>query len=92
MLSIENIHKLAGKSIGDWKIDSLSEWGSDTYYIKVLRMDTTFDMYNFIIDRKKTKWGDYRISCFETRKEQYLPIESIRDRDEFIRFIITELT
>ena len=91
MLTIENIHKLAGKSIGDWKIDSLS-LGSDVYYIKVLRMDTTFDMYNFIIDRKKTKWGDYHISCFETGREYYLPIECIGDRDEFIRFIITELT
>ena len=91
MLTIENIHKLAGKCIGDWKIDSLS-LGADVYYIKVLRMDTTFDMYNLMIERRKTKYGDYRIYCFETRKEQYLPIESIRDKDEFIGFIITELT
>ena len=91
MLSIENIHKLAGKSIGDWKIDSLS-LASDAYYLKVIRTTSPYDIYNLIIDRKKTKWGDYHISCFETAREYYLPIECIGDRDEFIRFIITELT
>lgn len=91
MLSIENIHKLAGRNIGEWKIDNIS-LASDAYFIKVIRTTSPYDIYNLMVDRWKTKSGDYHISCFETNREYYLPIESIRDRDTFIRFIITELT
>ena len=90
MLNIENIDSLAGKYIGHWKINNISI-GNDIYYIKVIHNGSPFDMFNLMIDRDKTKHGDYHISCFETHKEGYIPIESIRDRDEFLRYLIDEL-
>ena len=90
MLVIKNIESLAGKYIGHWKINNISI-GNDIYYIKVIHNGSPFDMFNLMIDRDKTKHGDYRLSCFETHKEGYIPIECIRDRDEFLRYLIDEL-
>jgi len=91
MLIIENIESLAGKFIGQWKIHNISI-GNDIYYIKVLGPGTSFDMFNLMIDRRRTAHGDYHVSCFETGNEQCIPIEVIRDRDEFVSFLIHNLT
>jgi hypothetical protein len=48
-------------------------------------------MFNFSIGRVKTSNGDYLMYCQETGNRHYLPIESIGDRDIFIRFLIDEL-
>ena len=90
MLTIQNIDSLKEKYIGHWKIHYVGI-EMDTYIIKVIHNGSPFDMFNLMIDRDKTKWGDYHISCFETHKEGYIPIESIRDKDEFLRFLIDEL-
>ena len=90
MLTIQNIDSLNGKYIGHWKIH-LVQTNRNYYNIKVIHNGSPFDMFNLMIDRDKTKHGDYRLSCFETHKEGYIPIECIRDRDEFIRFLIDEL-
>ena len=90
MLTIKNIDSLKEKYIGHWKIHYVGI-EMDTYIIKVIHNGSPFDCFNLMIDRDKTKWGDYHISCFETHKEGYIPIESIRDRDVFLRFLIDEL-
>ncbi len=90
MLTIENIDSLIGKRMRHWKVNNLSI-GPDTYYVKVLHNGSPFDVFNLMIDRKKTKYGDYRIYCLETQKEHYLPIECIKDRDVFVEFLIDEL-
>ena len=90
MLTIENIESLAGKFIGQWKIHNISI-GNNIYYIKVLGPGASFDMFNLVIDRQRTEHGVYHVSCFETGNEQYIPIEVIRDRDEFLRYLIDEL-
>lgn len=91
MLTIENIESLAGRFIGQWKIHNISI-DKDRYYIKVIQNGSSFDMFNLMVDRQRTKHGDYHIWCPETNREHYIPIECIRDRDEFISFLINELT
>ena len=90
MLTIKNIDNLSGRYIGHWKIQS-AHIKPYQYIIKVVHNGSPFDTFNLMIDRDKTKHGDYHISCFETHKEGYIPIESIRDRDEFLRYLIDEL-
>ena len=90
MLVIKNIDNLKGTYIGHWKIHSV--WTEEDYYnIKVVHNGSPFDYFNLMIDRDKTKNGDYRIWCIETNVEHYIPIECIRDRDDFVRFLIDEL-
>lgn len=91
MLTIENIESLAGRFIGQWKIHNISI-GNDIYYINVLDTVPNFDTFNLMIDRQRTEHGDYHVACFETGNEQYIPIECIRDRDEFVSFLIHNLT
>ena len=90
MLVIKNIESMAGKYIGHWKINNISI-GNDIYYIKVIHNGSPFDCFNLMIDRCRTSHGDYRVSCIETNVEHYLPIESIRDKDEFVSFLIYNL-
>ena len=90
MLTIENIDFLKGKYIGHWKIHYVTK-SKDNYLIKVVHNGSPFDMFNFSIGRVKTSNGDYLMYCQETGNRHYLPIEDIRDRDEFIRFLIDEL-
>lgn len=90
MLVIQNIESLAGKYIGHWKIHNISI-GNDEYYMKVIHNGSPFDSFNLCIQRQKTKHGDYRVSCIETNVEEYLPIECIKDKDEFISFLIYNL-
>ena len=91
MLTIVNIDELAGLCIGHWKINGV--WTEDDYYnIKVMHNGSPFDMFNLMISRYRTSHGDYTIRCYDTQKEHHIPIECIRDRDEFIRFLIDELT
>jgi hypothetical protein len=44
-----------------------------------------------MIERQRTSHGDYTICCYDTNKEHHIPIECIRDREEFVRFLIDEL-
>ena len=90
MLTIQNINTLAGKYIGHWKIHNLSI-GDDIYYIKTIHNGSPFDMFNLMIGRVKTSNGDYLMYCQETDNRHYLPIESIKNREEFVRFLIDEL-
>jgi hypothetical protein len=90
MLTIENIDVLAGKCISHWKIHNISI-DKERYYIKVIHNGSPFDMFNLMVDRVRTSHGDYHIWCPETNREHYIPIECIRDRDEFVRFLIDEL-
>jgi hypothetical protein len=89
-LTIENIDTLAGKYIDHWKIHNISI-DNDSYYIKVIHNGSPFDSFHLNIDRRQTSHGDYRIWCSETDREHYIPIECIRDRDVFVRFLIDEL-
>ena len=90
MLTIKNIQSLSGKYIGHWKIH-LVLTTPEYYNIKVVHNGSPFDMFNLCIERKKTKHGDYRLSCFDNGAEHFVPIESIRDKDEFISFLIYNL-
>ena len=90
MLVIKNIDNLSGRYIGHWKIQS-AHIKPYQYIIKVVHNGSPFDCFNLCIERRKTKHGDYRVLCIETNVEHYLPIESIRDRDNFVRFLIDEL-
>ena len=90
MLTIKNIDSLNGKYIGHWKIH-LVQTNKDYYYIKVGHNGSPFDMFNLCVERIKTKCGDYRLSCFDNGAEHFVPIECIKDRDVFIRFLIDEL-
>ena len=90
MLTIKNIESLAGKYIGHWKINNISI-GNDIYYIKVIHNGSPFDCFNLMIDRRKHLYGDYRIWCIETNFSLTMPIEDIKDRDVFVRFLIDEL-
>ena len=90
MLTIQNIQSLSGKYIGHWKIH-LVQTNKDYYNIKVVHNGSPFDMFNLCIERIKTKHGDYRLSCFDNGAEHFVPIESIRDKDEFISFLIYNL-
>ena len=90
MLTIKNIDCLKGTYIGHWKIHYVGRV-VDTYLIKVVHNGSPFDMFNLMIGRVKTSNGDYLMYCQETGNKHYLPIESIGDKDEFLRFLIDEL-
>jgi hypothetical protein len=90
MLTIKNIESLTGKYIGHWKIH-LVQTNKDYYNIKVVHNGSPFDMFNLCVERIRTKHGDYRLSCFDNGAEHFVPIESIRDKDEFISFLIYNL-
>jgi hypothetical protein len=90
MLRIKNIESLKGTYIGHWKIHYVTK-SKDNYLIKVVHNGSPFDMFNLMIGRVKTSNGGYLMYCQETGNRHYLPIEDIRDRDVFIRFLIDEL-
>ena len=90
MLTIKNIASLKGTYIGHWKILYVGI-ENDTYLIKVIHNGSPFDCFNLMIDRRKQLYGDYRIWCIETNFSLTLPIECIKDRDVFVRFLIDEL-
>ena len=91
MLTIKNIESLTGKYIGHWKIH-LVQTNRNYYNIKVVHNGSPFDMFNLSIGRVKTSNGGYVMYCQETGKALYnMPIDDIRDRDTFIRFLIDEL-
>ena len=90
MLTIKNIDSLNGKYIGHWKIH-LVQTNKDYYNIKVVHNGSPFDMFNLCVERIKTKCGDYRLSCFDNGAEHFVPIECIKDKDVFLRFLIDEL-
>jgi len=90
MLTIKNIDELTGHYIGHWKIHYVTN-SKDNYLIKVVHNGSPFDMFNLSIGRVKTSNGDYLMYCQETGNRHYLPIESIGDRDVFLRFLIDEL-
>jgi len=90
MLTIQNIDSLKGTYIGHWKIHFVAKL-QNSYLIKVVHNGSPFDMFNLMIGRVKTSNGDYLMYCQETDNRHYLPIESIGDRDRFIRFLIDEL-
>jgi hypothetical protein len=90
MLTIKNIDSLKDTYIGHWKIH-LVQTNRNYYNIKVVHNGSPFDMFNLCVERQKTKHGDYRLSCFDNGAEGFVPIECIRDRDNFIRFLIDEL-
>jgi len=90
MLTIKNISSLKEKYIGHWKIHYVAKL-KDTYLIKVVHNGSPFDMFNLMIGRVKTSNGGYLMYCQETGKTKSMPIECMRDRDGFIRFLIDEL-
>ena len=90
MLTIKNIDSLKGTYVGHWKIHYVANL-QNSYLIKVVHNGSPFDMFNLMIGRVKTSNGDYLMYCQETDNSHYLPIESIGDRDVFIRFLIDEL-
>ena len=90
MLTIKNIDELKDRCIGHWKIHYVGI-EMDTYIIKVLHNGSPFDMFNLMIGRGKISNGGYIVYCIETGKTKNLPIEDMRDRDGFIRFLIDEL-
>jgi hypothetical protein len=90
MLTIKNIDSLKDTYVGHWKIRAIGI-EDDYYIIKVVHNGSPFDNFNLMIERQKTKHGDYRLSCFDNGAEGFVPIECIRDRDEFVRFLIDEL-
>ena len=91
MLTIQNIDSLKDTYIGHWKIHYVTK-SKDNYLIKVVRDGFSFDMFNLMIGRVKTSNGGYLMYCQETGKAlDSMPIEDIRDRDTFIRFLIDEL-
>jgi hypothetical protein len=90
MLVIKNISSLKGTYVGHWKIHYVAKL-QNSYLIKVVHNGSPFDMFNLMIGRVKTSNGDYLMYCQETGNTHYLPIEDIKDRDVFIRFLIDEL-
>jgi hypothetical protein len=91
MLTIQNIDSLKGTYIGHWKIHYVTK-SKDNYLIKVVHNGSPFDMFNLMIGRVKTSNGGYLMYCQETGKAlDSMPIDDIRDRDTFIRFLIDEL-
>jgi len=91
MLTIQNISSLKGTYIGHWKIHYVTK-SKDNYLIKVVHNGSPFDMFNLMIGRVKTSNGGYLMYCQETGKAlDSMPIDDIRDRDTFIRFLIDEL-
>jgi hypothetical protein len=91
MLRIKNISSLKGTYIGHWKIHYVAKL-QNSYLIKVVHNGSPFDMFNLMIGRVKTSNGGYLMYCQETGKAlDSMPIDDIRDRDVFIRFLIDEL-
>ena len=90
MLTIKNIDSLKGTYVGHWKIHYVANL-QNSYLIKVVHNGSPFDMFNLMIGRVKTSNGDYLMYCQETGNRHYLPIECIRDKFEFIQFLIDEL-
>jgi hypothetical protein len=91
MLTIKNISSLKGTYIGHWKIHYVANL-QNSYLIKIVHNGSPFDMFNLMIGRVKTSNGGYLMYCQETGKAlDSMPIEDIRDRDTFIRFLIDEL-
>jgi hypothetical protein len=91
MLTIKNIESLKDTYIGHWKIHYVTK-SKDNYLIKVIHNGSPFDMFNLSIGRVKTSNGGYLMYCQETGKAlDSMPIEDIKDRDVFIRFLIDEL-
>jgi hypothetical protein len=90
MLRIKNISSLKNTYVGHWKIHYVAKL-QNSYLIKVVHNGSPFDMFNLMIGRVKTSNGGYLMYCQETGKTHDLPIECIRDRDEFLRFLIDEL-
>jgi hypothetical protein len=91
MLTIKNIDSLKDTYIGHWKIHYVTK-SKDNYLIKVIHNGSPFDMFNLSIGRVKTSNGGYLMYCQETGKAlDSMPIEDIKDRDVFIRFLIDEL-
>ena len=91
MLTIKNIESLKDTYIGHWKIHYVTK-SKDNYLIKVIHNGSPFDMFNLSIGRVKTSNGGYLMYCQETGKAlDSMPIEDIKDRDTFIRFLIDEL-
>lgn len=90
MLTIKNISSLKGTYVGHWKIHYVAKL-QNSYLIKVVHNGSPFDMFNLMIGRVKISNGDYLMYCQETGKTKNMPIEDIRDRDTFIRFLIDEL-
>lgn len=90
MLHIQNIDSLKGTYIGHWKIQYVGI-EKDLYLIKVVHNGSPFDCFNLFIYRLRKSHGDYRIWCVETNVEHYIPIECIKDKDVFLRFLIDEL-
>ncbi len=91
MLTIKNIDSLTNIYIGHWKIHYVAKL-QNSYLIKVVHNGSPFDMFNLMIGRVKTSNGGYLMYCQETGKAlDSMPIEDIRDRDVFIRFLIDEL-
>jgi hypothetical protein len=91
MLTIKNIDSLKDTYVGHWKIRAIGI-EDDYYIIKVVHNGSPFDNFNLMIERQRTSHGDYTICCYDTNKEHHIPIECIRDRQEFVRFLIDELT
>jgi len=90
MLTIKNIDSLTNTYVGHWKVH-LVLTTPEYYNIKVIHNGSPFDMFNLIIERVRTKHGDYAILCYDTQKKTHIPIESIRDKFEFLQFLIDEL-
>ena len=90
MLTIKNISSLKGTYVGHWKIHYVAKL-QNSYLIKVVHNGSPFDMFNLMIGRVKTSNGDYLMYCQETDNRHHLPIESIKNREEFVRFLIDEL-
>ena len=91
MLTIKNISSLKGTYVGHWKIHYVAKL-QNSYLIKVVHNGSPFDMFNLMIGRVKTSNGGYLMYCQETGKAlDSIPIECIRNRDTFIRFLIDEL-
>jgi hypothetical protein len=91
MLTIQNISSLKGTYVGHWKIHYVAKL-QNSYLIKVVHNGSPFDMFNLMIGRVKTSNGGYLMYCQETGKAlDSMPIEDIKDRDVFLRFLIDEL-
>ena len=90
MLTIQNIDSLKGTYVGHWKIHYVAKL-QNSYLIKVVHNGSPFDMFNLMLGRLRVD-GGYLMYCQETGKAlDSIPIEDIRDRDTFIRFLIDEL-
>ncbi len=79
MLTITNIDSIVNTAFANWRIRNI--WTETDYYnIKVVHNGSPFDMFNIIIERNRTKDGDYRSYCVENDNEYFLPLESFKDK------------